>query len=86
MGCGELAAPRRVVAKDVERVFDDVVPGRADDVHEQLAGKFGQPEAGADLAAVEDDARRPGAAVLAPLGEPLPCRRTSSASRRRPAP
>ena len=28
------------VAEDVERVFDDVVPGRSDDVQEKLAGEF----------------------------------------------
>ncbi len=59
------------IAEGVERVFDDVMPGRADDVQEQLAAKFRQAKARADLAAVEHDACGLTAAAFAPFGQDL---------------
>ena len=74
MGCGErsVVALRRVgaaVAKGVERIFDDIVPGRSDRVHKQLAAEFGEAKARANLAAVEHDAAGCRSAFLAPFGE-----------------
>ena len=60
---------RHCPAKGVERVFDDVVTGRADDMQEQLAGEFGQTKARADLAAVDHDRAGCRPAALAPFGE-----------------
>src|SRR6185437_17148726 len=68
--CSRLAGS--LLAKRVEGVFDDVMTGRANDVQEELPGESGQLEAGADFAAVEDDAGCPGADRLAPFGEALP--------------
>ncbi len=56
MGAGKNAALSVLgIAEGIECVFDDIVPGRADDMEEELAGEFRQGETGADLAAVEHD-------------------------------
>ena len=57
------------IAKCIEGVFDDVVPGRSDDVNEQLTAEFGEAKRFADFAAVEDDHAPGRSAALAPLGE-----------------
>jgi hypothetical protein len=53
MGAGERGAGSGI---GVERVFDHVMPGGADGVDEELAGEFGQGEAGADFGAVDAQA------------------------------
>src|SRR5689334_22372954 len=59
------------IAEGVERVFDDVVPDRADDMHKELAGEFAEGEAAANVAAVEDDRAAIGRHGLAPLRQDL---------------
>ena len=84
--CTTSVTPCRVsairVAEGIERVFDDVVPGRADDVQKKLTTEFRQAEALAYLAAVENDGARRGVATLAPFGQHAAIiRRTTSSSR-----
>ncbi len=62
-----LAATERV-----EGIFHDIVTGRADDMDEELAGEGPQLEAGADVAAVEDDAGSSRSDRLAPFREAAP--------------
>src|SRR5262249_21932450 len=62
------------IAERIERVFDDVVPGCADDVEKQLTAEFGKAEAVADFAAIEDDCTSSRSAALGPLGEDLAIR------------
>ena len=59
------------IAERVESIFDDIVPGRADDVDEELTAEFGKPEASPDFAAVENDHISPPIRSLAPLCKDL---------------
>jgi hypothetical protein len=57
------------IAEHVERVFDDVMPGRSDNMEEKLTGEVAGREPPAHIAAVNRD-RGPGfAALLAPFGD-----------------
>ena len=67
--CGAISGVR--FAEGVESVFDDIVPGRTDDVQENLAGKFRKSEPLAYLAAVENDHARRCCRTLAPFGQHL---------------
>ena len=67
VGAGEGAFGAGAVG--VEGVFDDVVPGGADRVDEELAFEGGEGEAGADLGAVEREAGGAGGDGLFPFGE-----------------
>ncbi len=66
---GQLVRP---VAKNVERVFDDVVADRTDHVDEQLTRELAKAEAPAHLAAVDRDAARSGRRRIAPLRQHRP--------------
>src|SRR2546423_13545176 len=59
------------LAVGIERVFNDIVPGRADDMDEQLAGKIDEPESRAHLLAVDRDRAGGITVALLPLGEDL---------------
>ncbi len=73
MGAGERRRAGGIVIREgVERVFDDVVPGGADDMEKELAREGGQAEPGADGAAVEHDGAEAGRRRLAPFGEDPP--------------
>src|SRR5271169_5109023 len=83
-GKRSIAAVRRigtVVAEDVEGVLDDIVPGRSDRMEKQLAAEFGQAEARANFAAVENDCAGSRPALCAPLGKNC----TVAAKQRHPA-
>src|SRR5436190_21031504 len=70
MGAGQGAvAGRAGLAKGIERVFDDVVPGGAGDMDEQLPGKIAEAELLAHLPAVDRQRSDPGAAAFAPFGD-----------------
>ncbi len=72
MGAGQRAVIDRAGdAEDVERVFDHIVAGSADDMDEQLPGKIAEPKALAHLSAVDRNRARPITAGLAPLGDDL---------------
>src|SRR5215831_20007342 len=60
---------RAGLADRVEGVFDDVVPGGSNDVEKQLTAKFRETEAGANLAAIENDRTCFRSTALAPFGE-----------------
>ena len=66
MGARNLGA---VVGIGVERVFDDVVPGDAASVDEQLTGEFAEAEAAAHLGAVDHDGLGGVGKRLAPFGQ-----------------
>src|SRR5271165_5121696 len=69
------------IAEYVEGVFDDVVPGRSDDVEKQLTAEFGEAEAVADFAAIQDDRAPSRSTAFAPFGEDL----TITGEQRHPA-
>ena len=60
-----------LTSENVERIFDDVVPGRADDVQKKLPAKLGQSKPLADLPTVENDGACGRLAALGPLGQDL---------------
>ena len=62
---------RLLLAVGVEGIFDHIVPGGADHMHEQLAGERTQAEALPHLTAVDDDAAGRLAQLLPPLGQDL---------------
>ena len=76
-GIGVMGARERPVArtarltKGVERVFDDVVAGRADDMDEELTGKLAEAELLAHPAAVDRDRAALVAAAFGPFGDHL---------------
>ena len=59
------------LAVGVERVFDDVVTGRAGDMDKELAGKLAEPELLAYSAAVDRNRTALAAAALSPFGDHL---------------
>src|SRR5689334_21896632 len=68
--CTAAATLRRVdVAENVQRVFDDVVPGGAYDMEKKLPTKLGQSKSLAYIAAVEDDGPCAGRAALVPFSQ-----------------
>src|SRR5436305_4385559 len=58
-----------VPVENVERIFDDVVPGRADDVQKKLSAKFRKPKSLPNFPTVENDRARGVLTVLAPFGQ-----------------
>ena len=75
MRAGEGAVPAAFgpagLVENVERVFDDVVPGRADDVQKKLSAKAGQSKPLAYLPTVENDGACGRLAALGPFGQNL---------------
>src|SRR5579884_2950017 len=56
VGAGQHAIARlALVAENVEGILDDIVPGGAGNVQEQLACEVAEAETGADIAAVDDE-------------------------------
>src|ERR1700752_256055 len=65
-----LPVSRVAPAEDVEPIFDDVVPGRADDVQKKLSAKLRKPKALPNFPTVENDRARGLLALVAPFGQP----------------
>ena len=64
-----LSVGRAVPVENVERIFDDVVPGRADNVQKELSAKLRQSKPLAYFPTVENDGARGWLTVLAPFGQ-----------------
>src|ERR1700730_11471096 len=60
---------RAVLVENVERIFDDVVPGRPDTGQKELSAKLRKPKSLPNFPTVENDRARGALTVLAPLGQ-----------------